>query len=235
MSAKHALPIGVLGLTLGLALGACGDNNNRIPPDVPTSDPDAAAPPIDSPPPTPDARPDAAPDAPPDAPPDAFVPVNLASNPDIEVDTAGWTTNAGPTQPMLAVSMEQHHGGAASLLVTNRAGNWNGPAVDITMKIVRGRKYEAAVFARLVDPGTVTFKLSTRPVCSEEPDPRFNELTMQTGGVASDNQTWVETRSAFTVNDAANCTLTNYKVYVETSSGTMNFYLDDISIIEVTP
>jgi len=223
MLVNQTLSIGVL----GLALCACGDNGkNTAALDAPTRDIDAAEPPA------PDAFvPDAFVPLPDAFVPDAFVPPNLAPNPDLEVDASGWVNNGGGA--VLTRSTVEFHTGAASLLVTARSGNWNGPAVDITAAALPGKQFSASVFVHLVNPATETFFLSTRAVCSPNTQ-TFNDNTDRTPLTLADNATWGMVSSTFTVADATACAVTNYIVYVESNNAaTMpDFYVDDISIVE---
>jgi endo-1,4-beta-xylanase len=250
MFAKHPWSIGVgvgVGVgVVGLALCACGDDGKivaivdapqvGVEIDAPLT-PDAA-PPKDGPAPMHDARapePDAAvpvPDAPtiPDAP---VGPVNLVPNPGGEQDAVGWTNNGGGAT--VSRTLVVAHTGVASLMVTNRSGNWNGPAVDLTASVERGKSYTAMIWIRQVAPATTSYFLSTRPNCMGEAMPRFNEMTTRTPAMATTDTDWVLAQSKFTVNNDNMCNLTSFEVYVETSADMANFYLDDTSVTEVPP
>ena len=169
-----------------------------------------------------------------DSPPDAYVPYegNLASNPGLETgNTLGWTTNGGSAQ--IALSTEQAYAGTRSLLTTNRTGEWNGPAVSIVDKVRPGKRYFASVWARHTSATNQTFSVSTKHLCAESGEERFNTNTTRTAAVGNDTS-WVQPSSMFTVVNTAECTLTAFLVYVETSgSDTGAFYVDDIDIREI--
>jgi hypothetical protein len=228
---------------LGLALCACGDDGKTTGGTAPDALPVITAPSIDAAIPVPDAPmmappPDAPPAPPLDAPPpppDAFVPPNLVPNPGLEADASGWANNGGGAQ--VARSTVVAHSGVASLLTTVRSGNWNGPAADLTQIVVPGRQYSAQLSARLVNAGTESIFLSTRYTCSEDNTQRFNSMTNRTKADLADNATWGTPASTFTVPAADGCTLTNFIIYVETGTATAmpDFYIDDVSVVDVTP
>jgi hypothetical protein len=166
-----------------------------------------------------------------DAPPDAFVPHNLVPNPGGETgDATGWTNNGGGATVTASTALT--HTGADSLLTTARSGTWNGPAVSLT--VIPGHTYAASIFARLVNGGTETFSVSIRHTCSEDNVQHFNTANERITVNALDNNVWVNPTSTFTV-VSSGCTISNFLVYVETTTNAEDFYVDDISVIDVTP
>ena len=82
-------------------------------------------------------------------------------------------------------------------------------------------------------PSTDPFYVSTKHLCAESGSERFNVNTTRTSAAGSDTG-WVQPSSLFTVVNTAECTLTAFLVYVETT-GTepVDFYVDDIDIREI--
>jgi endo-1,4-beta-xylanase len=176
----------------------------------------------------------------PDAPPDAYVPEigNLVVNAGFEQQgTTGWTTSGHGT---IGLATTAAHTGTRSLLTTDRTAVWNGPATAITNKVRAGRSYTMSAFTRLMDAGTESFYLSMRHTCAEDGQ-HFNEQTTRTMATAPDELTWAQPITTFTIAAAADCTLTEVLVYVETitdlspATSYPAFYLDDIVVTEDTP
>jgi arabinoxylan arabinofuranohydrolase len=169
-----------------------------------------------------------------DAPPDAYVPSvgNLVGNPGLESEgMMGWVNNGGGT---LTVATDTAHTGTKSLLMSARAGVWNGPAVALTAKVRPGKHYSMAVWARLAAAGTDTFEVSMRHICAEDGQ-HFNQMTTRTAAPAADNATWVQPTGSFFVTDSPSCTLIEVLVYVETTTNKVDFYVDDLDVQEIAP
>jgi len=187
--------------------------------------------------PSPDASPQ---DAAVDAPPDAYVPAsgNLVPNPGFEqMGTTGWTNSGHGT---IGLSSGSGHSGTKCLLTTERTANWNGPAAVMTAKLRPGRKYAMTAFARLMVAGNEGFNVSLRTTCTETGQ-HFNDQTSQQPATVTDNATWAQPSSTFTLPPEAGCTLTEVLIYVETTTDLTPatnypaFYVDDLEVTEVYP
>ena len=143
---------------------------------------------------------------------------NLLANGNIESGTTGWSVFGGGTQ---AVNTGVVHGGTNSLLRTGRTAAWNGPAQDLTTKLVNGRSYTTSVWMRTqsgAPTGKVALALTANGTTSY--------LTLAQGAVNSSG--WTQLTGTATVSWTG--TLSSARFYVETTSGTDNFYIDDASM-----
>jgi hypothetical protein len=143
---------------------------------------------------------------------------NLLTNGNIEGGTSGWSAFGAGT---IATSTSVVHSGAASLLRSGRTASWNGPSQDVTAKLTNGKSYTASVWMRSQSgspTGKVTLALTANGSTSY--------LTLAQGAVNSSGWTQLTGTSAVSWSG----TLTSARLYVETTAGTDNFYIDDASM-----
>ncbi|MEU4423010.1 endo-1,4-beta-xylanase [Actinoplanes sp. NPDC024001] len=128
----------------------------------------------------------------------------------------GWTGRSAET---LAVSTAVAHSGTGSLEVTGRTASWQGPSLDVLGVFEKGTAYTISAWVRMAS-GSDNARLS---------------VERRTGGVAAYDQVvgntavtadgWVNLTGRYTV--ATDVDL--LRIYIETSSGTGSFHLDDVS------
>jgi lysophospholipase L1-like esterase len=143
---------------------------------------------------------------------------NLLTNGNIEAGTSGWSVLGGGTQ---AANTGVVHGGANSLLRTGRTAAWNGPSQDLTTKLANGRSYTTNVWMRTqsgAPTGKATLALTANGTT--------NYLTLAQGAVNSSG--WTLLTGTATVSWSG--TLSSARFYVETTTGTDNFYIDDTTM-----
>ena len=143
---------------------------------------------------------------------------NLLANGNIESGTSGWSAFGSGT---LAASTSVVHGGASSLLRTGRTASWHGPSQDLTSKLASGRSYTTSVWMRTqsgAPTGRVTLALTANGTTSY--------LSLAQGAVNSTG--WTLLTGTATVSWSG--TLSAARFYVETASGTDNFFIDDTSM-----
>ncbi len=143
---------------------------------------------------------------------------NLLANGNIESGTSGWTVFGGGTQ---AVNTSVVHGGANALLRSGRTASWNGPAQDVTSRLTNGRSYTTSVWMRTqsgTPTGRVTLALTANGTT--------NYIALAQGAAGSSG--WTQLTGTTTVSWTG--TLTSARFYIETASGTDNFYIDDASM-----
>ncbi|GAA1275461.1 endo-1,4-beta-xylanase [Sphaerisporangium rubeum] len=138
--------------------------------------------------------------------------------------TQGWSPRAAA---QLTVTTDQAHGGTRSLLSTARQDFWDGPSLGVLGKMTKGSKYDLSVWVRL------------------GPDVTAGELGMsverRTGGTPSYERVaapqaipqgqWVRLRGTYTLAYDVDF----LSVYIESSSGTFPFYIDDFALTYVEP
>ena len=143
---------------------------------------------------------------------------NLLTNGNIESGTNGWSVFGSGS---LAASNSQVHSGADSLLITGRTASWNGPSQDLTSKVVNGKSYTTNVWMR-TQSGAPTGKVTLQVTANGT----TNFITLAQGAVNSSG--WTLLTGTTTVSWSG--TLSTARFYVETLSGTDNFFVDDASM-----
>jgi hypothetical protein len=142
---------------------------------------------------------------------------NLLTNGNIESGTSGWSVFGSGT---LAANTSVVHSGADSLLLTGRTASWNGPSQDLTSKVINGKSYTTSVWMR-TQSGTPTGKVTLAVTANGT----TNYITLAQGAVNPSG--WTLLTGTTTVSWSG--TLSSARIYVETSSGTDSFYIDDAS------
>jgi len=144
--------------------------------------------------------------------------VNLLTNGNIESGTSGWSVFGGGT---ISANTSVVHGGADSLLRVGRTASWNGPSQDLTSKLTNGKSYTTSVWMRMqsgAPTGKVTLALTANGTT--------NYITLAQGAVNSTG--WTLLTGTTTVSWSG--TLSSARFYVETTSSTDNFFIDDTSM-----
>ena len=143
---------------------------------------------------------------------------NLLTNGDLENGTTGWGVFGSGT---LASNTSVVHGGARSLLLSGRTASWNGPSQNATSTLTNGKSYATSVWVR-TQSGTPTAKVTLALTANGSTS--FVSLTPAT---AVNPNGWTLLSGTTTVSWTG--TLTSATFYVETTSGTDSFYVDDAS------
>ncbi|MBV9746133.1 MAG: endo-1,4-beta-xylanase, partial [Acidobacteriia bacterium] len=132
--------------------------------------------------------------------------------------------NAMP--PVLDPNQDSH-----ALLVTNRTAGFMGPSLNLLSlnNVVAGATYQITAYVLLAAPDSSnpTATISTKLTDCEFPGGFFNNIA--TSGSLS-NTSWTKIQGNFNVNNILTATL-----YIQSSSATDSFYIDDITISEVSP
>jgi lysophospholipase L1-like esterase len=143
---------------------------------------------------------------------------NLLTNGTIESGTSGWSAFGSGS---IAANTGVVHGGANSLLRTGRTASWNGPSQDLTARLISGRSYATSVWMR-TQTGSPTGKITLAVTANGT----TNYLALAQGTVNSSG--WTLLTGTTTVSWSG--TLTSARFYVETTSGTDSFFIDDASM-----
>ncbi len=144
---------------------------------------------------------------------------NLLANGTMENGTSDWAPFGGTT---LSSVTGTAHGGTRSLLATGRTASWNGPGQAVTSRLTNGRSYTTSVWAR-TQSGTATLK--TTLAVTANGTTSYVRLTPD-GQVTANG--WALLSGTATVSWAG--TLTTATLYVESTSGTAPFLIDDVSL-----
>jgi len=151
-----------------------------------------------------------------------------------QADQLDWT---GRGSASVALSDEQSYSGTYSLKTTGRTTTWEGPAVDMTDVLEKGKRYYFSMQLKYTDgPPSKTFNLQFEThTAGQVSYPNVGQT------VANKGQ-WATLEGEFTIPDDEE--LTQYVLYLEvpwrpdnevTDEDTMDFYIDHILIEEVAP
>jgi predicted outer membrane repeat protein len=145
----------------------------------------------------------------------------LVSNQGFEAGTSGWAGSFGTT---ISSSTALARSGTRSLRIENRnLGTWQGAQYSLLGLASPGQSLSARAFARIVGDPSEPVMLTSRAVCSGNPNPIYQQIAAAT----ATNTSWVELAGAVAV---PSCTLTEHIVYVEGPRTTVIVHLDDVSI-----
>jgi endo-1,4-beta-xylanase len=123
---------------------------------------------------------------------------------------------------------EDAYEGSHSLLTTVRTSTWQGPSLDILGKITKGFRYRITVWVKLApDQEATNLKVSVQRSLGGG-SPNYDNVTPSTLVTASE---WVKLSALYTMPADAD----SLYVYVESSSATASFYIDDFSLIFTPP
>jgi acetylxylan esterase len=143
---------------------------------------------------------------------------NLLTNGNIEAGTSGWSVFGSGS---LAANTSVVHGGTRSLAISGRTAAWNGPSQNVTAKLTNGKSYTSSVWVRSqsgAPSAKVTLALTVNGTTS------FIALAPAR---AVNSSAWTQLTGTATVSWSG--TLSSATLYVETTSGTDSFLIDDAS------
>jgi endo-1,4-beta-xylanase len=135
--------------------------------------------------------------------------------------TEGWTPRIG--REALTVSSADAHGGANSLLVTNRQAAFDGPNFNVTNVMFNGSRYRVSLWAKLAPgaPGPQQLRVSLQRNAGTVTT--FHTVIGNTNVTAD---AWVRLVATYDV-ALANSSLF---LYVESASSLASFYVDDVQV-----
>ncbi len=137
-----------------------------------------------------------------------------------ESGASGWT---GRGAASVSASKSEAHEGSGSLYVTDRSQSWNGASKELSSgDFVPGGTYSFSGYARNAGSGSAAFKMTLQYTDADNKTqyPSIAEAD------ASDGWVHLENKAYQIPSDA-----TNLSLYFETSDGTGDFYIDDVSVI----
>jgi poly(hydroxyalkanoate) depolymerase family esterase len=144
---------------------------------------------------------------------------NLLTNGSIESGTTGWAVFGSGS---LSSNTSVVHGGSRSLLITGRTASWNGPSQNMTSKLTSGRSYTTNVWVR-TQSGTPSAKVTLALTVNGS----TSFLTLAPARAVNASG-WTLLSGSATVSWSG--TLSSATFYVETTSGTDSFFIDDASV-----
>jgi hypothetical protein len=142
----------------------------------------------------------------------------VLTNGNAESGTTGWAVFGSGT---LSSNTSVVHGGSRSLSLTGRTASWNGISQNVTSKLINGRSYTTNVWVR-TQSGTPSAKVTLQLTANGSTS--FISLAPAR---AVNSSGWTQLSGTATVSWSG--TLSSATFYVETSSGTDSFFIDDAS------
>jgi endo-1,4-beta-xylanase len=146
---------------------------------------------------------------------------NIVTNPGFESGTTGWV-GSGCT---LSLSTSVFHQGAASGYATDRTQKWNSILQSMNDKMLPGKTYQISGWMKV--EGVPSSGIN---VTVGKTDDSGTTYTWVASTTVYDNN-WAYLLGAYTVNVTGN--LTNIFVYFEGPDPNVNFYVDDVNVMEL--
>lgn len=166
------------------------------------------------------------------APPPGGTPIATYKFSDGGLD--GWTPFGSPTLTNAAPPVLDPSGDARSLLVTNRTAGYMGPSLNLLSvpNIVAGATYQVTVYVLLTAPDsanpTATLSIKTADCATTGAYSNFGTSP------ALSSTAWTKVQGTFSFSDLPGAP-TSLILYIQSSSATDSFYIDDVVISELTP
>lgn len=166
------------------------------------------------------------------APPSGGTPIATYTFTDGNLD--GWTPFGSPTLTNAAPPVPDPNGDARSLLVTNRTAGFMGPSLNLLSvpNVVAGATYQVTAYVLLAAPDSSnpTATISTKTAdCATSGT--FGNIA--TSGPLS-STAWTKVQGTFSFSNLPGPP-TSLVLYIQSSSATDSFYVDDIVIGELSP
>lgn len=148
----------------------------------------------------------------------------------------GWSPFGSPTLTNAMSPVSDPDGGTHALLVTNRTAGFMGPSIDLVntpgLKLLAGATYQVSAYVLLAAPdasnptATITTKLTS---CATSGTFR----NVATSGPLS-STAWTKVQGNFSFSDQPGPPA-SLVLYIQSSSATDSFYIDNVVITEVAP
>ena len=152
---------------------------------------------------------------------------NIITNGTFESGTSGWYTFNGGT---IAATTVRAHGGAQSLLVTNRGSNAPA-ATDITSLVKTGTNYPYSLWVSMSSPDgkSQLLNVTQATTCQAADGTTSTAYNWISGQVTVPSTTdWLQISGTIAV---PNCTLTKLQFWVE-GGAVADLYVDDVQVLD---
>ena len=167
------------------------------------------------------------------APPPGGTPIASYNFSDGGLD--GWTPFGSPTLTNVASPLPDPAGDARALAVTNRTGGYMGPSLNLlgVNGIVAGATYQITAYVLLAAPDSTnpTATISTKSTDCANSSGAYSNIA--TSGPLS-STAWTKVQGTFTFSNLPGPP-TSLTLYIQSSSATDSFYIDDIAIGQLSP
>lgn len=141
--------------------------------------------------------------------------------------TQGWVPRGGVTVEAVT---DDAHSGSYSLKTYGRTANWNGPSLNVLGSMQPGAVYEVSGYVKLVagQPASrLIISMQRTPVGS---DTAYDWIAPSAEDGVTDGE-WVHLQGQYSFDGE----VSGLDIYVESPNETVEFYLDDFTVTEVTP
>ncbi|MEJ3745462.1 endo-1,4-beta-xylanase [Actinomycetes bacterium KLBMP 9797] len=139
-------------------------------------------------------------------------------------ETQGWGRRGGES---VAVTDADAHGGTRSLLTSARTASWNGPSLNLLGRMGLGKKYAFSAWVKLA-PGEAPTNLRLTIERRTAGTPTYQPFA---GADAVTADAWVRLSGTYTLGHEVDF----LAAYIESTSGTASFYLDDFEMTYLVP
>ena len=167
------------------------------------------------------------------APPPGGTPIASYTFADGGLD--GWTPFGSATLTNTAPPLEDPNSDTHSLLVTNRTASYMGPSLNLLSvnNVVAGATYQVTAYVLLAAPDSSnpTVTLSTKMTDCADTSGAYGNIG--TSGALS-STAWTKVQGTFTFSNLPGPP-TSLVLYIQSSSATDSFYIDDVTIGELSP
>jgi len=148
---------------------------------------------------------------------------NLLTNPGFESGTTGWIGNGCSINTV--ASSPSPHSGSLCGHAYSRTATWNGPAQDVTSRMVVGQTYQMSGWVRTNSTTSDTVMITVQKTDSS------GTTWVNVATVTANNSSWVSLSGNYTL--TVNGTLTGLLVYFETQTSLTDIYVDDVYLADL--
>lgn len=136
----------------------------------------------------------------------------------------GWTPRG---EASVSVAADVAHSGSRSLLVTNRAANWQGATVDVSQLLKPGKTYKVGGYVRLAQGAPASRVIITMQRTPTGGDTVYEWIAPSAEKGVTDAE-WVQLQGNYSYSGEAKELL----LYVESPDAALvSFYIDDITVV----
>ena len=164
------------------------------------------------------------------APPPAGTPIVSYTFEDGTLD--GWFPFGSPTLTnTTSVPVADPNGGSHSLLVSNRTSGFMGPAVNLLGKLTAGATYQVTAYVLLAAADSSN---PTATMTVQRTDCAAQTFTNVGSAAALSSTAWVKLQGTYSFSNVPGAP-TALVLYIQSSSATDSFYIDDVTVTQAAP
>lgn len=155
---------------------------------------------------------------------------NLVDNSGFEDGTTtGWAARG--TSEKLTVSTATANTGKYSCLVTGRQDTWNGPSCNLLGKLKLGKTYDISVYVK-AKAGQSSSHNEKVTLSMQRTDADGTHYDNIQSGISINENSWTKLSGQYTLSYSGD--LTDIDAYIESPDATLDFYVDDLTVSEVS-